>query len=290
MDLKKLLLSLAVSVPLVTSGCGDDGNGPPIVDPCEDIGENEELWELSGLALPTSAAEVIGFNLDEDDTTVASDEKTPENGCGIVDQAGGVDNALGVLLAPDGALGGVLSALGIDLQGEITSALANDKIVIQAKITNYTGVGSTGVTLSLYSNGEQVVNNVPATVDGSGNISATLSRLPITLNDLEIALDGMDPVSFDISLVIQNGRVEIPAPGSGASVTAVIGGGVVYTGSSADSFRSQLQNIIAVLPIEGIDITLLDGFILPQTDLATGEECDTLSIGAEATFSKVACN
>lgn len=282
MDLKKLLLSLAVSLPLAATGCGDDGSGPN----CD---ERQEVWRLTGLTLPESSADVIGFDLDGQNTTTAGD-KDPAEGCGVVDLEGGVDNQLGFLLSADGALGGILSgSLDLDLQAEIDNAINSGKLTIEAVIANYTGAGSQNVTLTLYSQGERVVNATPVTVDEAGNLSAEISRLPITLEGLQIDVLG-EIKTFDVSLTIRDGRVEIPAPGASNTATAVIGGGVPYTGAGNDSFRNTLQGLVDALDL-GITLEQIEGIITPELDLAStgSSECNALSLGAEAAFQKQPC-
>lgn len=282
MDLKKLLLSLAVSLPLAATGCGDDGSGPN----CD---ERQEVWRLTGLTLPESSADVIGFDLDGQNTTTAGD-KDPAEGCGVVDLEGGVDNQLGFLLSADGALGGILSgSLDLDLQAEIDNAINSGKLTIEAVIANYTGAGSQNVTLTLYSQGERVVNATPVTVDEAGNLSAEISRLPITLEGLQIDVLG-EIKTFDVSLTIRDGRVEIPAPGASNTATAVIGGGVPYTGAGNDSFRNTLQGLVDALDL-GISLEEIEGIITPELDLAStgSSECNALSLGAEAAFQKQPC-
>lgn len=288
MDLKKLLLSLAVSLPLAATGCGDDGSGPN--EPGPSCGEGQEVWRLTGLTLPESSADVIGFDLDGQNTTTAGDDKDPAEGCGVVDLEGGVDNQLGFLLSAEGALGGILSgSLDLDLQAEIDNAINSGKLKIEAVIANYTGAGSQNVTLTLYSQGERVVNATPVTVDEAGNLSAEISRLPISLEGIQIEVLG-EIKTFDVSLTIRDGRVEIPAPGASNTATAVIGGGVPYTGAGNDSFRNTLEGLVDALDL-GITLEQIEGIITPELDLAStgSSECNALSLGAAAAFQKQPC-
>src|SRR5690606_30574814 len=127
--------------------------------PCEGVDPNADVWEMTSLKLPAEG-EVIGFNLDGLET--AGGDKTPENGCGFTDLAGGVDNVVGVLLPVIGAIPG---AEDIDIQAAIDGAIADGDLSIIATIKNYEGAGSTGVTLTLVLNGNSVggLTDVPAT-------------------------------------------------------------------------------------------------------------------------------
>src|SRR5690554_303718 len=102
-----LALPLAFAV-----GCGDDdsngngdgngdgnggGGGGTVVDLEKHCRGDAEAWNLSALKL----APEYGFNLDDHVTTEAIDDpelKHPDNGCGVVDAAGGIDNAFSGLL------------------------------------------------------------------------------------------------------------------------------------------------------------------------------------------------
>jgi hypothetical protein len=295
MDLKKLLLSLAVSVPLVTSGCGDDTSGGPpdgSIDPCE--GVTGDVWELTGLTLPkmdpdTAFIDVIGFDLDGMNTPVDvnQDDKTPENGCGVPDQGDGIDNALGQLLAllSSPALAEIFGDVP-DIQGEIDAAIASGAVRIDAEIKNYTGAGSEGVTLSLKLNGEVIpaLQNVPAEVDESGNITAAVDNLPLALSGIEV---GGEPI--DLTLNISDAIVFIDAPGSSTTSTATIGGSILYGDETTEGgLRNELANLVEALDL-GVGIEVIDSF-LPSDMSSTGAVCDSVSLGALAAFRKVNCD
>jgi hypothetical protein len=287
MDLKKLLLSLAVSVPLVASGCGDDGGGTPdgSIDPCADLDPNAEIWEMTALRLPDGTPEdVVGFNLDGLNTT-EPEPATPENGCGFIDMAGGVDNSIGMLLP----LIGELTMGELDIQMAIDDAIAEDAITIFATIKNYTGAGSTGVTLSLTLNGKtDQLQDVPATVDGEGNITAEVASLPLVLEDLPVGED-----LIDLTIDISNALVYIPAPTNNTTV-ATIGGAVLYGDDTSPptAFRPQIAELLTQIQLGDVEITieLVDTIMEEVFDMSSnGTDCDSLSLGAETTFVKVIC-
>jgi hypothetical protein len=288
MDLKKLLLSLAISVPLAAAGCGDDNGVDPGPDPCEGVDPNDDIWEMTRLALPDpdDPTDVIGFDLDGVDNSPGAEEPgpTPEEGCGIFDLAGGVDNVIGMLLPLVGEL-----ASGLDVQAAIDDAIADGAVSIVASIKNYDGAGSTGVTLSLVLNGDVVpaLQDVPATVDGAGNIRAEIDSLPLTLENLPI-----EDAMVDLVLDISNAIVEVAAP-TGNTSTAIIGGAILYgdENSGPNAFRSQIENLIETLDLGDLGIEDVDLIIGNLLDMSSdGVNCDSLSIGARATFSRIVCD
>src|SRR5690606_38999211 len=127
------------------AACGESTpKETPLV--CDDPGTGDQTWKLTGLTLP-AAGQVIGFDLDKHNTTSGDDAV----GCGKVDLDGGVDNALGQLLASVGPLLG-----DTDLDAIIAESLSDGSIDVSMVVTGYDGPGDTQALVSLFVNGTAI--------------------------------------------------------------------------------------------------------------------------------------
>src|SRR5690606_9606648 len=239
---------------------------------CKNPGSGDELWTLTALKLPGDG-EAIGFNLDNHNTV---DE---EEGCGIQDLEGGIDNALGMLLG----LAGNFSE-DLDIQGIIDDAIANGDISIVATVTGYEGAGDDEVLLSLAVNGEKIsaLQDVCGRVSGNGDITVELSTLPLTIPEINI---GEEPVSLTLDL--SNVRIVISAPGANTSTDAVIGGAVLFDDGQGGGLWTDLESLLGSLdlPIEPEAIKDIAAGLLDIRSSANGP-CDSISLGATVEFSK----
>jgi hypothetical protein len=269
--------SIAAVAISLAAGCGSETteNKPPKfeIPVCTDPGTGDQTWELTALNLP-GKGEVIGFDLD-DHNTMDSDDPI---GCGLVDDAGGIDNMLAGLL---GLVTLVDSSL--DVNALIAEAITAGDISITAVLTGYDGVGDDQALISLLINGEAVegLQGICMAVNAAGDLVGYLPTLPLALPPFEIDAENSVELTLDLSDV----RIKITNPSGNNPASAVIGGGVLWNDGEGNGLEAIVLELVESLAPTFVDVVseLASGFL----DLGDPGDCDTISLGVGAEFTLV---
>ncbi|MBW1881248.1 MAG: hypothetical protein JRI25_07955 [Deltaproteobacteria bacterium] len=251
----RLFLFVALGAVVACSGGGDtdDGVGEATCD------GNAFTLRINGMSVATPTS---GFDLDDHDTQSTDDSV----GCGKVDGAGGVDNALSSLESS-------LSSFGLGIGGPLGDAVTAGDLVIDITVAGYDG-GETDdcVLLDLDVNDEVVVTSVESSVTG-GVLDVELTELPLQ-GEIDMGYGPMD-VDITARAVV----LSLPLAGSPVSVTnGLMGAGLPWDEPGNDKdMRSLVEaNVGATMfpLVEGIMVDRLD---LQPPGAASSADCDAIS-------------
>lgn len=221
----------------------------------------------------------VGFDLDGQNTTESAAEKLPENGCGVADAPGGIDNQLGVLLD-------AISET-IDVAGSI-NALIGDELSFTSSLSHG---DDASVLLNFSVNDELVIEELALVEEGEGRYTGEIDIIALDLKDLHVTDIEFDdeenpedpiPVYVDLKLTLNKARISVDM-GTGA---IILGGTVVYgdDDSGDEALRPGIVGILEAIAEAGgdapIDIALVDILFTAAADMALdGENCVDLSLG-----------
>lgn len=226
----------------------------------------------------------VGFDLDGQNTTESAAEKLPENGCGVADAPGGIDNQLGAVL-------GLLALFNLDVEGSINE-LVGDSLNFATSVRHT----DDGMRLDFGVNGEPVVEDLELTEVGEGIYEGSSDLVVLDLRDLHLTDiepeegdPGDDeepgptiPVYVDLRLTLNEARIQVDT-NTGA---ILLGGTVVYGDeeSGEETLRPSIAAIIDGLIEAGADLpvgmTVIDSLFMGAADMALdGENCVDLSLG-----------
>lgn len=228
---------------------------------------------------------ISGFDLDGLNTTTEleeGEEKAPSNGCGLVDWQDGVDNQLMPLLVE-------LDAFGLGIVSGISQGLQNDVNVFARVYSQQDG----SRTMSIFKGDEVLVDNVPATLEADGTISAEAPQFQLALQNVKIMdapiLDEegeptgeTTPVTLDFVLTLNNVKFNYDE----AAGILNAGGVVIYGDESTgeETLRPSILRALAALaeanPDFNVPPIVVDSLFGSSGDLSLdGSACDAISIG-----------
>lgn len=248
-----------------TIGNGQSGDTGP-VSTCDG---NPFTVEVDSVAL---AATTDGYDLDSHDTTSTSDPI----GCGQVDAAGGIDNAL-ANLAP------TVSSFGFDINTMLGNAIQSGSVVIDITISGYDGGSDDScVLVQATKNGSPLGDSVQGAIV-SGDLQASLPTLELTGQ----VTAGGSPQNVDIHM--RDVTLDFPIsgePDNPVVTNGLIGAGIPWDEGTSTDMRSL---VLASLP-SYVPPSVADGLISGKLDLQpNGQQsgsCDAMSaalvVGASA--------
>jgi hypothetical protein len=252
---------------LALAGCAGEGNNGDSDAPSGTCDGNPITFRVHTIDV---AASTQGFDLDDHNTTVSSDEI----GCGIVDGPDGIDNELF-------GLQNTISSY-FDLAGSIDESIESGAMVVEFTVRGYDGDDDDCVLVDVTANGDSVAAGVEAEVVG-GVLETEIEAFPLK-GDFDVG--GGQTVALDITL--RDVQATFPIGGDPLVIDqGILGGAIPWDDptTEADLKTMILDSVGSTFfgIVEGLVLGMLD---IQPPDAPETSNCDALSAALRVSASQ----